>query len=109
MKKSGLFDCAKGSWDGAETCELIGLYMLNKLTEGKYALFRKGEIGLYRDDGLSIVRIRGRQGNILVRLQQKIKEIFKKEDLSIIVEHDMKETDFLDVKLNLKKTNTDLI
>ena len=72
-------------------------------------LRRKEEIGLYRDDGLSIVRIRGRQGNILERLQQKTKEIFKKEDLSIIVEHDMKETDFLDVKLNLKKTNTDLI
>ena len=37
-----------GSYDGAEVCELVGLYLLNLLTNefGKH-------IGLYKDDGLS--------------------------------------------------------
>ena len=51
VKQKGLFDVAMGSFDGAECCELIGLYMLSKLTEGKFALFHKSKIGLYRDDG----------------------------------------------------------
>ena len=38
-----------GSWDGAEVCELVGLYILNE-AEPK---FGKDNIGLYRDDGLS--------------------------------------------------------
>ena len=38
-----------GSYDGAEVCELVGLYLLNLLTNE----FGKHNIGLYRDDGLS--------------------------------------------------------
>ncbi|XP_077993136.1 lymphocyte antigen 75-like [Glandiceps talaboti] len=38
-----------GSYDGAEGCELVGLYMLNTLAK-KY---HKEDIGLYRDDGLA--------------------------------------------------------
>ena len=64
-----------GSFDGAECCELIGLYMLNKLTEGKHALFSKASLGLYRDDGLGIVRIRGRPGNKLESLSKKVIEL----------------------------------
>lgn len=41
------FDVTMGSFDGAETCELVGSYLLNQLPEG----IRK-QIGLYRDDGL---------------------------------------------------------
>lgn len=44
----GLFDITMGSYDGAESCELVVVYMLNSL---------KGicnEIGLYRDDGLAV-------------------------------------------------------
>jgi len=37
-----------GSFDGAETCELVGCYVLSILTE-KYGQ----NIGLYRDDGLA--------------------------------------------------------
>ena len=83
-----------GSYYGAECCELIGLYMLNKLTEGKCALFRKANLGLYRDDGLAVVRIRGRPGQILENLSKKVIKIFKKEDLSITIEHGMTNTDF---------------
>ena len=46
-----LFDVTMGSYDGAEVCELVGTYLLNKLT----AIVRKEEIGLYRDDGIMVV------------------------------------------------------
>ena len=53
MKKDveELFDITKGSFDGAEVCELVGLFMLNKLNE----LVTNGSVGLYRDDGLAAV------------------------------------------------------
>jgi hypothetical protein len=38
-----------GSFDGAEICELVGLFILNHV--GKR--FGKENIGLYRDDGLA--------------------------------------------------------
>ena len=37
-----------GFFDGAETCELVGCYLLSLLAE-KYG----HNIGLYRDDGLA--------------------------------------------------------
>lgn len=42
-----MFDVTMGSYDGAQACELIGLYMLSKLTP-----LLKSSVGLYRDDGL---------------------------------------------------------
>ena len=49
IKKDGasMFDVTMGSFDGAEICELIGLFALHKLNE-KY---EHGNIDLYRDDG----------------------------------------------------------
>ena len=101
IKKKGTFDCAMGSFDGAKCCELIGLCILNKLTTGKFAPFKSSQLGLYRDDGLAVVKIRGRQGGILNSLRKKEIEIFKKEELNITVEHGMVNTDFLDVRLDL--------
>ena len=40
-----------GSFDGAEICELVGLYALNKLR----TRFGNNNIGLYRDDGLALI------------------------------------------------------
>ena len=40
-----------GSYDGAEICELVGLFILKQL--GK--TFGNKNIGLYRDDGLAII------------------------------------------------------
>ena len=41
-----------GSYDGAEICELVGLFILNNLAER----FGKESVGLYRDDGLLILK-----------------------------------------------------
>ena len=38
------------SYDGAEVCELIGIFMLS-LIGNKY---KPNNIGLYRDDGLAV-------------------------------------------------------
>ena len=50
-KKKKVFDVTMGSYDGRETCELIGAYMLS-LIAPKF----KNEVGLYRDDGLLICK-----------------------------------------------------
>ena len=40
-----------GSYDGAEVCELVGLFMLNLIAP----LVGKTNVGLYRDDGSAIL------------------------------------------------------
>ena len=44
VSDSPMCDVAMGSYDGAEACELVGLYNLHKLT----IAFLNGNIGLYR-------------------------------------------------------------
>ena len=46
------FDVAMGSFDGAETCELVGLFLLAELDE-----IDRLNVGLYRDDGLSVTPV----------------------------------------------------
>ena len=47
------FDVTMGSYENAEVCELIGLFILDKLKD------RFGyDIGLYRDDGLATLNTR---------------------------------------------------
>ena len=42
------FDVPMGCYDGAEVCELVGIYILNNRSN----IIDKGCIGLYRDGGL---------------------------------------------------------
>ena len=57
--KTGLdsFNVQMGSFDGAEVCELISLCLLHKLTNGANALFEIDKVGLYRDDGLALIKM----------------------------------------------------
>ena len=91
-----------GSYDGAEVCELIGLYMLDKLTKGKNPIFPLMDVGLYRDDGLAVIRTRGRAGGLLENVRKKVQQAFLEEGLEITCEKGMTSTDFLDVRLNLE-------
>ena len=52
LKKSGNeeFDVSMGCFDGAEVCELVGIYILHLLR----TVMRNENIGLYCDDGLQI-------------------------------------------------------
>ena len=87
------FDVTMGSFDGAELCELVGLYILHILGE-KYG---KHGIGLYHDDGLACFGyISGPQAE---RIRKDFIKIFKEDvDLSIT---NLKAAKFLDVTINL--------
>ena len=88
------FDVTMGSFDGAETCELVGCYILSCLTE-KYG----NNIGLYRDDGLSAFN---KSPQEIERIKKDICKIFCDNDLKITVEENLSQVNFLDVTLDLK-------
>jgi hypothetical protein len=46
------FHITMGSYDGVETCELVGTYLLHKI---KHLLCKEIDARLYRDDGLAIL------------------------------------------------------
>jgi hypothetical protein len=87
------FDVTMGSFDGAETCELIGLYLLSQLQHLNI------NVGLYRDDGLAVCRATSRQIEIT---KKKICQIFSENNLHITVEANKKSVDFLDITLDLR-------
>ena len=89
------FDVTMGCFDGAETCELVGLYMLNKLTN----IINIKNIGLYRDDGLAVVQ--DSNGPKMDKIRKDIIRTFKEEGLSITIETNLCATDFLDVSFDL--------
>ena len=89
-----MFDVTMGSNDGAEVCELVGLYILSILSR-KY---QKSDIGLYRDNGLAIFK--SMSGPKMERIKKDIIATFKKLNL-IVIESNMKIVNFLDVTLRL--------
>ena len=85
-----------GSYDGAEICELVGLFILYRIGE----IFEQANLGLYRDDGLAYFHnINGSQHD---RLRKKFIKTFKDEfGLNITIETNLKVVNFLDTTLNL--------
>ena len=97
MKKGGdIFDAALDAYDGAEVCELAGTFLLEKISE----ICNKSNIGLYRDDGLSIFR--NKSGTQLEKMKKKLQRLFKEYDLEITAESNLKIVNYLDVTFNLK-------
>ena len=91
-KSSNLFDAPMGCFDGAEICELVGLYML-ALINNKI----QGNFGLYRDGGLAAIKATPRQAENIKKL---LCTIFKQNNLKTTVECNMKIVNFFDVNLN---------
>ena len=83
-----------GSYDGAEICELVGLYILDLLSQQ----FDKQQLGLYRDDGATAINLPGPE---IERAKTAIRETFEKCNLRVIIENDTKRMDFLDVTMDL--------
>ena len=90
-----LFDVTMGSYDGAEICELVGLYTLSILTKR----YGKEKIGLYRDDGLAVFK--DISGSRTDSIRKEITSIFKELGLNITIDSNLKITNFLDITLNL--------
>ena len=84
------------SYDGAEVCGLVELYLLDKLAP----LIGTKNIGLYRDDGLAVIH--QANGLKMDRIRKNIIALFKSEGLSITINTNLIETDFLDVSFNLE-------
>ena len=91
-----LFDVTMGSYDEAEVCEFVGLYLLGKLAP----LIGTKNVGLYRDDGLAVIH--QANGPKMDRIRKDIIALFKSKGLSITIDTNLLETDFLDVSLNLE-------
>ena len=90
------FDVTEGSFDGAEVCELVGLFMLTQLNE----LITDGSVGLYRDNGLAAVH--RYSGPEMDRLRKRVIDLFRAHGFQITIDINLKTTDFLDVQLDLE-------
>ena len=88
-----LFDVTMGSYDGAETCELVGCYLLSQLKQ-----IPDIDIGLYRDDGLAVLNQNPQK---IEKVKKEICKIFARNDLRITIEANKKIVNFLDVTLDL--------
>lgn len=93
---SGLFDVTMGSFDGAETCELVGTYILSEISD----IIPKADVGLYRDDGLAII---DKSPSVSERIKKKLCQKFKDLGLKITATSNQRITDFLDVTFDLDK------
>ena len=90
-----MFDATMGSHDGAEICELVGLYILSELND----IHSDGSIGLYRDDGLGAFNnISGPQAD---KLRKDITKCFKDPGLKITIKTNLKIVNFFDVTFDL--------
>ena len=84
-----------GNFDGAEICELVGLYALNKLCER----FGNNNMRLYRDDGLALIVSNSQR--LADRARKDLCSAFQEFGLKITAEVNYKTVNFLDVTLNL--------
>ena len=82
-----------GNYDGAETCELIGCYLLSKLQP-----ICGDNVGFYRDDSLAVTDTIPRETEIM---KKKICHVFKEQGLNITTEANKKVVNFLDATFNL--------
>ena len=84
-----------GSYDGAEICELVGICTLSRLS----TIIDKNDCGLYRDDGLLVLRnVNGQQ---IDRVRKNTIQTFKDVGFLIDIETNLKIVDFLDITFNL--------
>ena len=88
-----------GTYNGVEVCELVGIFILYQLS----LKYNKNNIGLYRDDGLAVFKnISGPQAE---KIKKHFQNIFRKNNLNIIVKCNLKIVDSLDVTLNLSDSS----
>ena len=96
MKQTeGCFDVTMESFHGAEVCQLVGIYILCSLAK----LINKEDCGLYRDDGLFILR--NANGQQIDRIRKKITKTLKYIGFAIDIETNSKIVDFTGTTFNL--------
>ena len=78
-QSSSCFDVTRGSYHGAELCELIGIFTQSVLQD----IINKEAMGLYRDDGLIVFNKVTSQKTDKIR--KKIIKVFKDKSFSIVL------------------------
>ena len=86
-----------GSYDGAETCELVGSFLLYQLQDLNI------NVGLYRDDGLAITNATPRDTE---NIKKEICRIFNNNGLRITIEAHKKIINFQDVATTIDNNKT---
>ena len=89
------FDVTMGSYDGAETYELVGSFLLSQLQDLNI------NVGLYRDDGLATTNTTPRDTE---NIKKKICRILNRNGLRLTIEANKKIITFLDVTFNLNNS-----
>ena len=84
-----------GSYDGAETCELVGSFLLSQLQD------LNANVGLYRDDRLAITNTTPRDTE---NIKKEICRIFNNNGLRITIEASKQIINFLGVTFNLNQS-----
>ena len=82
-----------GSFDGAETSDLVGLFLLSQVEHLDVNL------GAFRDDWLGFSRLTARQTD---NVKKKIQKIFEKHGLKIDIRVNKNIADYLDITLDMK-------
>ena len=83
------------SYNGAEVCVLAGLFMLNELSKK----FDKDNIGLYRDNGLSLFK--NHNGHQNDKVWKEMIDLFKQHHLNLEIKCNLKIVDYLDITFGL--------
>ena len=83
-----------GAFDRAEVCELVGLYILHKLKQ-----LNLESVGLYRDDGLAVMR--SCHSSQAEHIRKELTTIFSSCGLKITAQTNIKSVNYLDVTLDL--------
>jgi len=86
-----------GSFDGAEVCKMVGLFLLHQLEQ----VIPK-QLGLYRDDGLAVVENNRPK---VEQLKKKVIKLFRRNGLTVKIETNISAINFLHVTLDLKNEN----
>ena len=99
FKKSGNkdFDVPMGFFDGAEVSEIVGTYILSKISNE----INIKQVRLFRDDGLGVRR--NISGSKVDRTRKKLIKIFQECGLSIVCKTNATSVDFLNVRFDMKK------
>ena len=79
---NGELDVTMGSNDGAETCEIVGLFLFHSSREK----FNKDDIGLYRDDGLAYFK--NNNGHQNDKIRKELIKILITWTLHLTLTHD---------------------
>ena len=87
-KGNTTFDVTMGSYDGAETCELVGSFLLSQLQD------LNANVRLYRDDGLAITNATPRETE---NIRKEICRNFNNNGLRITIEANKQIINFVEV------------